>query len=297
MQHGEDRVARPSGPLSGRRRPWRRRLGQAIVGAGQVVAQTPLGTWLHRRLRADVEFSMTRVELAPERFAGRFDVAFLSDLHAGFFMSGADLLDLAQRTNALHPDLVCFVGDLVDSSWRQVELFEEALAVLRPPLGTWVVPGNHEYYRDVDLERWEAFLSERGAHVLVNRGRRVEVEGDTLWVAGVDDLTEGAPDLARALEGRRDDEACLLLSHHPDVFAVARAFGIDLQLSGHTHGGQVRLGPWTPLTHSKYGFQEGLHRDGASHLYVGRGVGVTVLPLRVGARPEVALVQVRGRDG
>ena len=127
--------------------------------------------------------------------------------------------------------------------------------------------------------------------MLLNRGVRLEHRGSRLWLGGVDDRTEGEPDVAAALDGRAPGEPAVLLSHHPDVFHQAAEHDIDLQLSGHTHGGQVKLFGWTPWAHSR--FVAGLYRRGDAQLYVGRGAGVTAFPLRIGARPEVAFVQLR----
>jgi predicted MPP superfamily phosphohydrolase len=109
----------------------------------------------------------------------------------------------------------------------------------------------------------------------------------------VDDLTEGTPDLRAALRGRRQDETAVLVSHHPDFFFEACAVDVDLQLSGHTHGGQIRVGGKAPLHHSRFGYDQGWFREADSRLYVGRGVGVTLLPVRVDAPPEVPIVTLR----
>src|SRR5262249_39556081 len=136
----------------------------------------------------------------------------------------------------------------------------------------------------------------RGVTLLKNRGLRVSCNGSSLWLCGVDDLTEGEPRLVDALAGRRAGEASLLLSHHPDLFREASARGVDLQLSGHTHGGQVRFLGWSPLHHSRFGYIEGLHERGSSRLYVGRGAGVTALPIRIGTRGEITLLRPRAGE-
>jgi predicted MPP superfamily phosphohydrolase len=129
--------------------------------------------------------------------------------------------------------------------------------------------------------------------VLMNRGVRLWHQDAALWLCGVDDLTEGEPRLAEALAGRRSGEASLLLSHHPDLFREASARGVDLQLSGHTHGGQIRILGWSPLHHSRFHWVNGLYSRGDSRLYVGRGAGVTALPVRIGTRAEITLLRPR----
>jgi predicted MPP superfamily phosphohydrolase len=155
------------------------------------------------------------------------------------------------------------------------------------------VPGNHEYYRKGHCARWTSWLEERGINVLVNRGCRITRGAAALFLAGIDDLTEGTPDLERALDGRSADEPVVLLSHHPDAWVEARELGVDLQLSGHTHGGQIKLWGWSPLHHSRFGYNEGDFQDGSAHLVVGRGVGVTALPFRFAAPPEVPFLRLR----
>ena len=121
--------------------------------------------------------------------------------------------------------------------------------------------------------------------------------GASLWVAGVDDLTEGEPRLTHALDGRHPDEPVLLLSHHPDYFFESSQMDVDLTLSGHTHGGQIVLFGMTAIRHSSLGYHQGLFERQGCRLYVGRGVGVTVLPLRIGAPPEIPLLRLVVQGG
>jgi predicted MPP superfamily phosphohydrolase len=183
---------------------------------------------------------------------------------------------------------------LINHHEAELELLAPALERLRSPLGVFAVPGNHDYVGAGRIERWEAYLEARGVRVLRNRGVRLTHRGGPLWLCGVDDLTEGEPRLAEALAGRRVGEPSLLLSHHPDLFLEASARGVDLQLSGHTHGGQVRFFGWAPMHHSRHGWVNGLYERGASRLYVGRGAGVTALPIRIGTRSEITLLRPRG---
>jgi predicted MPP superfamily phosphohydrolase len=217
-------------------------------------------------------------------------ICFVSDVHAGSFLDEDDLCELFERIQAEAPDLVLFGGDLINTRERELLLFRRPLQRLRPPLGMFAVPGNHDHFWGRDLGLWTSFLQEQGVEVLTNRGRRIERAGDSFWLCGVDDLTEGAPDLAAALRGRRDGEPTVLLSHHPDFFFEAAAVDVDLVLSGHTHGGQIRLAGWAPIRHSKFGHERGWFRENGCRLYVGRGVGVTLLPLRIDAPPEIPLV-------
>lgn len=260
----------------------------------RVLDRLPPGRWLHQRAQRGLQFSEVDMTLrrGGEGLHG-LRIAFLSDIHAGSFMNCSDLQRIFARVAASAPDLVCLGGDLINTREREILMFREALALLRPPLGVYAVPGNHDHFWGRDLGLWEAFLREQGVRVLVNRGERVERNGHGLWVAGVDDLTEGQPDLAAALDGHRDDEPVLLLSHHPDFFFECAAAGVDLTLSGHTHGGQIMIFGWTPLNHSLFGYWNGWFEEDRARLYVSRGVGVTLLPLRIGASPEIPVVRLQ----
>jgi len=289
----DDQLQRHSRPLTGMRLRLMRLVGRGLSAGHSLLGRLPPGRWLHRHLHGGREVTSTDL---PLREGGpgldRLEVAFLSDLHAGLFMSAADVSAVAEGVAALAPELVCLGGDLVNAHLDEIGHLERLIEVLDPPLGMYAVPGNHEHVYIDELADWTRFLEERGVHVLLNRGRRVERGGESLWIAGIDDLTRGAPDLDAALAGRRDGEPVLLLSHHPDAF-LATSERIDVQLSGHTHGGQISLFGWTPVTHSQHGFVRGVHRRNGAHLYVGRGVGVTAFPLRIGTRGEVAILRLR----
>jgi len=270
-------------------------LGRLMARIGRYLTHSPLGLLARRRLRGQLDERRTFVELTPraEGGTGRLPrVAFLSDLHAGFFNTPRDLDRLARRVAAFEPELVLLGGDLIDSHGEEVFLLGMALRRMKPRLGIFAVRGNHEYFHPGELGLWTRFLEHSNVQVLVNRGVRVSFEGTNLWIAGIDDWREGVPDLDAALEGRRPDDVTLLISHNPDAFPEAVDRKIDLQFSGHTHGGQVRFGSWTPVTHSRYGYYDGLYKSRGSQLYVGRGGGTTLLPIRIGARPEVGLLEL-----
>ena len=180
-----------------------------------------------------------------------------------------------------------------------VEKLSSALALLSPPLGLLAVPGNHEFDDGPDLSAWRSSLEAEGVRVLRNEGTLLRRNGAPVWAAGVDDLTHGVPDLDAALAGCPEETPILLLSHHPDLFPEAADVGIDLTLSGHTHGGQVVWSGREPTSHSPGGFYRGHFSDesGRSRLYVGRGAGTTLLPIRVGATPEVPVITLRTAAG
>ena len=284
----------PVGPLTGRRTALRRAAASACAAFNRALDLLPVGRWLHRRVRRGLQ--LPELELRLRRPAPGLDglrIAFVSDVHAGSFMNARDLEEIFARVAAAAPDLVLFGGDLINTRERELLHFREPLRLLRPKLGMFAVPGNHDLFWGPDIGLWTAFLEEQGVQVLCNRGVRIECEGTPLWLCGVDDLTEGQPDLQRALAGRREGEATVLLSHHPDFFFEAAAVEVDLTLSGHTHGGQIRVGGRAPIHHSRFGYEQGWFHEAGCSLLVGRGVGVTLLPIRIDAPPEVPVVTLR----
>jgi predicted MPP superfamily phosphohydrolase len=272
-------------------RRFARRCGRLSARVSAAFFPSALGRWLHYRLRTSWEVRVVRPELAEG--ASWPSIAFLSDVHAGHYMTEGDLADLARLIAALQPDLVCLGGDLVHTRLEELAHFERALRTLASPLGLFAVPGNHDYVEPARIERWSAMLETRGVRVLRNRGQRLWHSGKSLWLCGVDDLTEGRPDLDAALRGREPGERTLLLSHHPDLFALASQRDVDLQLSGHTHGGQIRLFGWAPFRRSRLGYVQGLYERDGARLFVSRGAGVSFVPLRVGTRSEAVLLRPR----
>jgi predicted MPP superfamily phosphohydrolase len=274
------------------RRPLQEAIERGLANLNRRVYPLAPGRWLRRRLERQLRFQS--VPIALHRICARLDglrIAFLSDLHAGTFMEESDLCRIFERVASEEPDLVCIGGDLVSRHAEEMLRLRKPLELLRPPLGVFSVPGNHEYHAERDLRLCRQVLEEAGVPLLVNAGRRVTRDGASLWIAGVDDATEGRPDLSRALQGSREDEPVVLLSHHPDLFDAAAAAGVDLTLAGHTHGGQIApVG--RALRHTRSGYWAGRFESRHAQLYVGRGVGVSLLPLRIGAPGEVPILRL-----
>jgi predicted MPP superfamily phosphohydrolase len=154
------------------------------------------------------------------------------------------------------------------------------------------VLGNHDHWTDAALIT-DLFRAE-GITVLVNQGMRFEKNGSTFWLAGVDDTMVGLEDLPLALAGSRVDEFKLLLAHNPVILRRAARAGVDLVLSGHTHGGQVSLRSERSASgRPRRRLLKGLARQGETQIYVTRGLGTVVLPVRFGCPPEVSLLELR----
>jgi predicted MPP superfamily phosphohydrolase len=294
---------RPKHALTGRRRAWAwpgswPRLSELIARVLAIVSRALYRGEVRRGLSdfLDRHRDVTQPEIRLARGGRGLDglrIAFLSDVHAGSYLDELDFLRVCQRVAEQAPDLVCLGGDLVNMWEHEVLHLRKGLSLLQPPLGTFAIPGNHEYDAAKEPRLWRAVLEEQGVEVLLNRGRRLARGGATLWLAGVDDLLAGRPDLEAALDGAAPDEPIVLLAHHPDFFEEAADVGVDLQLSGHTHGGQILFFGRTPLRHTHEGYWSGRFEREASQLYVGRGVGVSFIPVRIGARAEIAIVTLR----
>ena len=166
------------------------------------------------------------------------------------------------------------------------------LGRLRARYGVYAVLGNHDHWTDASLIT-DLFRAE-GITVLVNQGMRFELNGEAFWLAGVDDTMVGLEDLSLALAGARESEMKLLLAHNPIILRRAARARVDLVLSGHTHGGQVKLrSERSPSGRPRRRLLRGLGRQGDTQIYVTRGLGTVVLPIRYGCPPEVSLLELR----
>jgi uncharacterized protein len=236
-----------------------------------------------------VAVKQVRVPLAklPKALDG-YRIVQLSDIHVGPTIGHAFIADLVARTNALSPDLIVITGDLVDGSVTQLERHVEPLSRLRAKHGVFFVTGNHEYYSDALA--WIAHIEKLGIRVL--RNERVAIGGESGFdLAGVDDATAHQFDVghgmnvARATEGRDPARMLILLAHQPKAIFDAARDGVDLQLSGHTHGGQ--LFPFNMLVPLQQPYTAGLSDHGATKIYVSRGTGYWGPPMRLGAPAEI----------
>jgi predicted MPP superfamily phosphohydrolase len=218
-------------------------------------------------------------------------VLLLTDVHAGPFLRPQAVAAIVPRLQALAPDLVLHGGDLATSRHDEVEGCLDALAPLRGRLGTFAVLGNHDHYVG-DVGALVRKMEARGIDVLVNRAVVLEEGGSRLVLAGLDDLVQGVPDLQAALASPVAAPV-ILLSHNPDVFFEAAARGVALVLSGHTHGGQIRIPGFPVLVRqSRYRLDEGRYSIPGAEIVVSRGFGTTGLPLRLFCPPEAVLLHL-----
>jgi predicted MPP superfamily phosphohydrolase len=239
-------------------------------------------------------FSVADAEMAPPGWPSvskRLRVLLVSDVHTGIFLKPDTLASIVDSLMALRPDVVAVAGDLVTGRASELEPFLEALTPLAgAPLGAWCCLGNHDYFGG-DPERICASLESIGVRTLRNESVRLTHGGNDLVIGGIDDLVMGRPDWTALLE--RYGTPHLLLAHNPDHFYAAAARGVPLTLSGHTHGGQIRLPSGPPIIRqSRYCLDEGVYAFQSSLLVVSRGLGSVGLPWRWGADPEAVLLEV-----
>lgn len=280
-------------PASGRkitRRQFLARGAAAVVGAGLLTGGY---AWLGEPRLLDV----TRLELSfselPPAFADVRIVHF-SDTHLGFNKDAEDIRRLVRHIREEAPDLICFTGDIVDSEPGDLAESVPLLAELSAPLGKFATLGNHDYK---NTGRLTGLLEQAGFTVLRNTSALLKREGGTMAVAGLDDLLHGTPDPESALRTVPDGMFTLLLMHEPDYADTAEAYPFALQLSGHSHGGQIRLplvgAPFTPYGSLRY--ISGLYYTEKRRMpvYVNRGFGETAMPFRLLCRPELTVLTLR----
>lgn len=267
-------------------------VARAVGGAAAVAGLGTTGYGAYGVLRGP-RVKRVAVPLARlPRSAHGFRIAVVSDIHLGPVLGRAHTQRIVDAVNRTQPDLIAVVGDLVDGSVEDLGPAAEPLAGLRSRHGAFFVTGNHEYYSGA--AEWVDHVRELGLHPLENA--RVEIDGFDL--AGVNDIageSEGqGPDFGRALGDRDRTRAAVLMAHQPVVIDEAVEHGVDLQLSGHTHGGQ--LWPGNYLAELSNPTVAGLERYGDTQLYVTRGAGAWGPPVRVGAPSDITVVELASRQ-
>jgi len=229
----------------------------------------------------------------PQAFEG-FRITQLTDIHHSRIL-GIDevrrVVNLAQQTS---PDMFVLTGDYSTSYRRYIEPCAEALSTLSAPEGVWAVLGNHDHYTDPELTT--RALQRQHIAVMNNVNTTLRRGSDAIQLSGIDDWTWNATDWVRAFAGLNANTPTILLSHQPTVLDFEQTKNVSLILSGHTHGGQLNfplLGAPASLFTKDMRYARGLFRRGETQLYVSTGTGVIGLPLRLGVRPEIAVLRLR----
>jgi uncharacterized protein len=241
---------------------------------------------------------IVNVQVTLPRFPVEFDglrVALVSDLHVGPARGVGFTRRVVDLVNEQQPDLILIAGDLIDGTVAKVASDLEPLAELSAPLGVFGVSGNHEFYAD-DGGRWLDAWDRLGIRTLRNERVSIDRGAQSIDIVGIHDYTSPAPyepDLSAALNGRDPATFALLLAHEPRQAFGASDLGVDMQVSGHTHGGQ--MWPFTYLVGLQQPSVSGLDKVGNTVLYTTRGAGAWGPPVRVGAPPEITMLELRGR--
>jgi predicted MPP superfamily phosphohydrolase len=227
----------------------------------------------------------------PKEFDG-FRVVQLSDVHHGPFSDRSQIERAVETANRLQPDIVALTGDYISKERQYAAPCAEMLGKLKAKYGVYAVLGNHDHWTDAALIS-DLFRAE-GITVLINEGMHFQKGDSAFWLAGVDDTMVGLEDISLALAGARHDEMKLLLAHNPIILRRAARAAVDLVLSGHTHGGQVAIrSEKGNASRGRKRMLKGLGRLGNTQIYVNRGLGTVVLPIRYGCPPEVSLLELR----
>ena len=271
------------------------RLG-AVVGAGALAADgILLDPNFPRLVRQDI-----LLRRWPSRLDG-FTIALLSDFHYDPYFSVHPLKMAIGMVKGLQPDLIALTGDFVSvplvgphaSGAVMAEPCAEWLRQLRAPQGIWAVLGNHDAL--TSPAQVTSALNAAGIQVLANQAVPIEPNGSRFWLAGVKDVLVAGADIGATLRRVPSGDTVVLMAHEPDFADAVARHPVDLQLSGHSHGGQVRLpmvGPlYLPQLARKY--VSGLYRIGELSLYTTRGIGTVEVPIRFNCPPEITLLTVR----
>ncbi|WP_369248718.1 metallophosphoesterase [Streptomyces sp. R41] len=282
-----------AGRLPSAEGPSRRLFVSRVVGgAAAAAAVGTVGYGTYGVLRGPRVKRVTVPLAKLPRSAHGFRIAVVSDIHLGPVLGRGFAQKVVDTINSTQPDLIAVVGDLVDGSVKDLGPAAAPLAQLRARFGSYFVTGNHEYFSGA--EQWVREVRELGIHPLENA--RTELAGFDL--AGVNDVqgeSEGqGPDFGKALGDRDTSRACVLLAHQPVQIHEAVRHGVDLQLSGHTHGGQ--LWPGNFIAGAANPTLAGLERYGDTQLYVSRGAGAWGPPTRVGAPSDITVVELASRE-
>ncbi|HUF02598.1 MAG TPA: metallophosphoesterase [Aridibacter sp.] len=240
----------------------------------------------------EIEEISIELEKLPKKLDG-FRVVHLSDIHHSPLTDLGHIESAIEIANGLEPDMFVLTGDYVSHQKEYVEPVAEVLGRLESKHGSYACLGNHDHWTDPDLVTQR--LDAHGIKVLVNSGFRFTARDVSFWLCGVDDHMVKRTNLKAALSGSFPDEMKMLLAHNPVIVRQAARKGVDVMFSGHTHGGQVKIRDKDkerkPLTRRR--LSSGLHRRKGTQIYITRGIGTVVLPVRYQCPPEISLIELR----
>ncbi|OZI46053.1 serine/threonine protein phosphatase [Bordetella genomosp. 5] len=280
--------------LGGLTLPWAPlRAASAIAVPAFALLASAVGFWNARRRAPVVDVDIPIADLPPALEG--YTIVQLSDIHVGPTIKRGYVDAIVEASNALAPDLIAITGDVVDGNVAQLREHTAPLGRLRARQGVFLVTGNHEYYSGA--AQWVTEFRRIGLNVLQNEHVMLRTGEAGIALAGVTDYSAGAFDPhqrsnpVRAVADAPAGSLRILLAHQPRSAAAAEPAGYDLQLSGHTHGGQFL--PWRFFVRLQQPYVAGLHRHGRMWLYISRGTGYWGPPKRLGAPSEITRLRLR----
>ena len=275
-------------------------LRRATLGAGAIALGLAGYSGLIETNEIEVKKHDIRVQRLASAFEG-FKIALLSDFHFGPYTGAREIGAAVRAANEIQPDVVMLLGDFVSEPLsgdpklgaKKAEPCAQVLSGLKSRLGSFAVLGNHDYATDPNFVA--DALRGHGIALLRNENRAFEQDGGRLWLVGLADATFANSNIDQALTRVPATETKILLVHEPDYADQASRYGIDVQFSGHSHGGQIRIPGtrplWLPPLARKY--YRGYYRVGPLQLYTNEGIGTIGLPFRFCSPPEVTLITLR----
>lgn len=279
---------------------WTRRsfLKKSIIGSLTAAIFAYGGYYYARKIEPRL-LTVSRINFVHQDIPAGFNhfkIVHFSDTHIGFHFELQHLGQIVERINSLSPDIIFFTGDLMDEPDKCKDAAEiiPILEKLTAPYGKFAVYGNHDH-GGYGTNLYKNIMEKSGFQLLMNQACEIGLpNNDRIYIAGIDEPMLGSPDLFTALESVPEESFKILLSHAPDLADYAAKHNIHLQLSGHSHGGQVKLPFIGPLVKPPYAqkYYEGLYTVESEYkltLYVNRGIGTTRLPFRFLSRPEITV--------
>lgn len=284
----------------------RRTFLKSLIGGALALFGIGAGGYFYAReiepILLDIQTHVIAHSLIPAQLDGIRIVQF-SDTHLGFQYTLEQLHSLARKINSLHPDIIIFSGDLMDepNKYDAAQAIVPILEGLNAPMGKFSIYGNHDH-GGYGTKLYKTIMDTSGFRTLVNESVAVTRNGQSIYLAGIDDAMLGKPDIEASATNIPAGAYKILLSHAPDLADAASEFGFHLQLSGHSHGGQIKIPFFGALVKPPYAekYHEGFYIiDGEAPLtlYVNRGLGTTRLPFRFMSKPELTVFTLKNSSG
>jgi len=244
----------------------------------------------------DISFELNEFNIGKNGKGIKIKIAQISDLHLRGI--GWSLKSLASRINKIQPDLLFFTGDSIDNH-NNLDLLNEFLQLFNRKIHKVAILGNWEYWGDVNIEHLKLIYQQNNCDLLINQTETYKINGKRICITGIDDYLGGNADFKRAIQNTSIEDTHIILSHCPEYRDIIQKKliqmnnsknRIDYIFSGHTHGGQINLFGFTLFLPQGCGkYMKGWYNDMKPFLYVSKGIGTTILPIRFGARAEVSL--------